>query len=723
MARIRTLGWLAPLALLAGGCASRTTPSVPPLLATRFTAGEGAARVADRAAVGVDMLGGLHTFDSAPLDSWSRAYDIADAEAWLQRIRLATVRFGSYCSGAFVSPEGLVLTAQACVRECIRATSPGGRDDLATGVHARRHSEERLCPGIRIDQLIHSRDVTDEIRRAMAAEPTVAAAETARRATIARMEWSCGAERAVVCEVVPLYGGARLHLYEYRRYNVVKLVFAPELQAAWFGGRFDGYAWPRFSMDFALARVYEPDGRQPARTPAWLRLRTDSPAEGDPLFIAGSAGSTYRHLSLSQLAYERDVRHPQMVRMLEGLSRILTAASGDEEIGRLVRDDLFTVETSLEGYRAQLEALHDTLLVGSKIRWERDLRSRIAAVPALDSHYGDVWTRLEGIQRRKTALTPRLNASNVSIVGVPHLRIGTELVRYINEMEKAPAERQRMYTGESLERIEGGLTGATDIRPDLAREFLAVYVDLLAFALVPGDRLLSAALRNGETPEEAARRMTGDSRLLDPIYRRQLMRTGAAGIRSSPDPLLRLAFLMDSTYTALQPEWLTLQQEERRQRERLGAAILAVHGEGATSDASDSPRIAEGRVLRYGQAATLAPPFTTFHGMFDRAASFGWDDVFALPASFQRRRDALRMDTPIGFVLTADAAGSGAAVVDAGARLAGIVHDTNLAHLRNRFAFVHEDGRAIAVHAAGILEALRSVYRAQSIIDELQGRQ
>lgn len=720
------------LALGAGACGGRALDPAAPHAPLRFTPSDAALRVAERASTGTAILGGLYTFDEAPLERW----DLAGPEgaALLDLVRGATVRFGAYCSGAFISPDGLLLTTQSCVRECIRATTVAGRDDLATGVYARRRADERRCPELRVDQLVGTFDVTDEIRAAVEGAGDAAAAASARAAVMARLEWSCGAERAVVCEVVELNGGARTHLYRYRRYNVVKLVFAPELQAARFGGSHDELAWPRYSLDFAFARVYESDGRRAARTPQFLRIRTDGPTGDEPLLLAGSAGSTYRYLTVAQLAYEREVRHPQMIRILEGLDRILTMASRDPELRRLVRDESFTVSTSLEGYRAQLTGLHDSLLVGSRLRWEKDLRERVRSDPALERRYGDVWGRIAALQPRKAAVAPRLNAANVSIVGAPHLLTATQLVRYLRETAKPVGERDPAYRGDSLERIEAALAAPSDIRPDLAREFLAVHLDLMARALSPGDPLRDVALEAEETPARAARRLTRTSRLLDPDFRVRVMRQGVSALDPAADPLLALAAVLDSAYDALQRQWSEIQREERRQRARLGEAMLAVYGAGLPSDGTGTPRISAGVLAGYPQAASMAPPFSTFHGLFDRAAAFGsrggppgagdsFSASFALPPAFERRHQAVRLDTPIAFLVTADVAGSGAVVIDRQGRLAGIVHDTNLPHLRNRLGFVFADGRAIAVHGAGILESLRSVYRTQALLDELQRRQ
>lgn len=699
----------------AAGCTTATAPSASGPLPPLDDVPEAVQRVADRLPFDPAVFGDLHELHDPPLRQWRQRYDFTPDARWLERVRAATVRLGEHCSGAIVSPDGLVLTAQSCVRECITATTTSAeRDDPGRAVSTRSPGEERLCPGLFVDRLRNVRDITSQIDEAIAnAAPGDAFWSVA--AARAKLVQNCGAAPGRVCQAVPLFGGARWHLYEYDRTTHVKLVFATEPQLANPGRGADQLAWPRHALDYALIRLHDRDGRRPLRTPAHFTLRTAPPAEDEPMFVAWSPGSSSRLATMSQLAYERDVRHPQNVKVLEGLSSFLDTVADDAWMRPGVRDELFNARGSLALFRGQLAVLRDSLVPGTRLRWERELRAGVDADPALRARFADLWDTMDEIQRRKAALSPRLNVTNIQIIGAPHLIYATELAAWVRAMAIPADRRPREWTGERRDRAEHLLSREYELGNEMATRFLAVHLAMIADWIEPNDPIRAGLMLPGETPDAAAKRLAGRSRVLDARYRAQIMRGGPAALESTDDPLLRHAVVLDSIYREVLETWRGLLADEDRERRRLGLAALAVFGNGIAADATFSPRIAAGIVRGYADGDDVLPAHTTFYGLYERWQGAGT----GIPGSFRRRPRDMDLGTPLNFVITADAFGSGGAVVDTRGRLAGVMIGTNAQHLGNRFAFVGGDGRVVVLHAAAIAESLREIYRAGRLTSAL----
>jgi hypothetical protein len=668
-------------------------------------------------------LGTMWTFENPPLQYWRERYGFAASQEWLDNVRLASVRYGQGCSASFVSPDGLVMTNHHCARQCIEDVSTGDVDYVTAGFHARSRGEERVCPNLYLDQLIAIEDVTERVRAVAPAGGTSQQIAEAQAAEQQRIQSECAQRTGNTCQVVSLYHGGQYQLYTYRRYAPVKLVFAPELSAGYFGGDPDNFTYPRYALDVTFIRAYAPDGSTPAQTPNYFRWSERGAAENDVVFVTGNPGSTSRLITLAQLMYERSYRHPFLVGLLAGQREMLMAiaAEGPEQ-ERQVRQQLFGVENSLKAYSGQLAGLTDTLLVAQKIAWERDLRQRVSA-DAQARQYADVWDRLAEIQRQKLMLNPIVNLSNAALFGAPHLALAGQLSGWLQAAALPEAQRPAAFRGERFAQVQQALTQPSPIPEVQAAAALALQLQLAREWLPPEHVLATTLLRQGETPEQAARRLIQGSRVGDVAWRQAIMQAGAAAADTITDPVFRAARLMDSIYNAVLPQWRAVVAEETVQRQRLARALFAVHGTRFPPDATFTLRIADGTVAGYPYNGTIAPYKTTYYGMYARSADFNDRDPWTLPPTFAARRGAIDMMVPINFVSTNDITGgnSGSPVIDREARIVGIAFDGNIEQLPNEFVYRTELGRTVSVHSAGILEALRSVYQAQALVNELLG--
>lgn len=678
-----------------------------------------------RSAETVDLtgleMGTMWTFEHAPLDSWETAYGFRPDPAWLEHVRLASLRYGRVCSASFVSPDGLVLTNNHCARRCIDDVSTGDADHLNQGFYAATRDEELVCPDLYLDQLAGIEDVTSQVLAAVRPEMSAEQASAARLAMRGELDARCEAESGLTCEVVSLFHGGQYQLYTYRRYAPVKLVFAPEHQAGSFGGDPDNFTYPRYDLDITFVRAYVADG-VPASTPHYFRWDPEGAREGELVFVTGNPGSTSRQIALSEYLYEREARHPILVEFLDARLEVLHAiAAEDAARGRELQTTILSLENSQKLYRGQLAGLRDTLLTAKKIAWERTFRDQVSADPVLQAEYGDVWDRLEAINAAKAHLYPRLRIYDHTYRNPSeHLRLAGDLERYPRQMAMPEAQRDEAFRGDSLVSLEARFRTQDLIPVDQSAGMLAGRLAIAARWLPASDPLARAVLP-GETPETAARRLIASTRIGEAAYRSRLFASGARAIETADDPLVNLVREMAAIREPMQAEWDRLEAEESLQTERFAKALFAVFGTDLPPDATFTLRISDGVVKRYVFNGTYAPAQTTLYGLYARAAEFGNEPPWNVPRAFEEARDRIDMAVPINFVSTNDITGgnSGSPVIDREARVVGVAFDGNVEAFPNEFLFASENGRTVSVHTAGITEALRRVYRADALVQEI----
>ncbi len=587
-----------------------------------------ALRAADHVALTGLELGTMWTFENPPLDYWKTQYDFTATPEWLNHVRLASVRYGEYCSASFVSPNGLVMTNHHCARECVESNSTPSNDYVVNGFSAATKQDELLCDGLFLDQLVGIEDVTARVRGAAPAGASDVNVATAQSAETDKIQNECEAKTGDTCQVVALFQGGQYQLYHYKRYQPVKLVFAPELQAGFFGGDPDNFTYPRYDLDFSFVRAYSPDSTTPVSTPDYFQIDPDGGREGNVVFVTGNPGSTSRLITVSQLMYERTYRHPFLVQITSGQRKLLQAiAARGPQYEMQVREDLFGVENSLKAYTGELSGLRDTLLVARKIKWEREFRSRVDADPKLKAEYGNVWQRIADLQIRKLQVSPRLNVSNVNLIGSPHFGIAGQLVTYVTEMAKPEAQRSEQFRANAAQ-IRAGLTSPSMVDPEIANGLLEMQIGLAASLLGSSDPLRAVLIRPGESAEAAAARLARDSKIMDPTFRRSIVDGGPAALAATTDPILAFARDAATLNPKLTEEWTSIQAAETVEKQRLASALFAVYGTSLPPDATFTLRISDGVVKRYPYNGTTAPPFTTFYGLFARSADFGNQNAF-----------------------------------------------------------------------------------------------
>lgn len=692
------------------------------LLLVALLLGPGAA-VAQSAATPagfVKEFGTMWTFDAPPLAYWKARYDFAPDKAWLDHVRLSAVRIPG-CSASFVSANGLVMTNHHCARECTASSSPRDSNYVQTGFSAASLADEKRCANMWADQLQSVEDVTARVRAAMTAR-TASQQVLQRAAEIDRIQRSCATEASTVCEVVTFYQGGMYSLYKYKRWTDIRLVMAPEEGIAFYGGDPDNFTYPRYCLDVTFIRVYEND--QPLKPRDYLKWSATGAAEGELVFVTGNPGSTGRLLTLAQMEYLRDVDYPNRLagydRML-GIYRTLSAMS--PEAARAYQNPIFSNENSKKAVTGYRVGLLDSAIMAQKRAFERDFRRRIDNDEVLRARYGGTWGAIAEAVRQQKAIASQLLW--------PSFGGGSNLLNWAGIIVRLPSQsalpdsmRLAQYRGDAPARLRQ-LVANGNVDTTFERLALAATFAAWKKAVPATNPILQAALAYGAgNPDSAAAAIMRQTALANADARRALLNGSTASIAVSRDPLVRLARMIDPVNRRLAERNARLEATISANAALIGQALFAAYGTSLPPDATFTLRISDGVVAGFPYNGTIAPPKTTFFGMYDRWASFDGKHPFNLPKRWLDGREQLDLTTPINFVSTNDIIGgnSGSPVINRYGEVVGLIFDGNIESLPNRFIFTDAIARSVSVHSRGITEALRKLYNGGRIADELEGR-
>ena len=664
---------------------------------------------------------GMWTFNNVPRAEIKKRYGFDVTDEWLKKVQLASVRFNNGGSGSFVSADGLVLTNHHIASDTLQKISSAEKDYIKDGFYAPTRDKEVKAPDLELNVLISLEDVTDRVNRTVKPGVSGAEAAAARRAEIATIEKESLAATGLRSDVVTLYQGGQYNLYRYKKYTDVRLVFAPEFGIAFFGGDPDNFTFPRYDLDMALFRVYEND--KPIKTENYFKWSKTGAKDGELVFVSGHPGSTARLNTIAHLEYLRDTGIPFTLRYLNREHELLAKYSTKgEEQSRRAKEELFGVENALKAYRGQLEGLQDKTLMAKKAKAEEALRRSVAADAKKQKEYGDAW---ESIARgRKTLPTYSRDYSlleggagfNSELFG-----IARALVRLAAEGGKPDAERLPEYTGARRESLELNLFSPAPVYDDLEKIKLADSLAFMSEELGADNPVVKKAL-DGKSPEARAAELIDGTKLKDVNYRKQLAAGGVKAIDESKDPMIVLARSIDEQARALRKRYESeVQSSERASYAKVARALFDTEGTRLYPDATFTLRLSYGAVKGYQENGHQVPPFTTIAGLYKHSAEHGNKSPYDLPASWVSKKSALDLNTPFNFVSTNDIIGgnSGSPVFNKNAELVGLIFDGNIQSLVGNFVFDETQNRAVSVDVRAMTEALRKVYGANEVADEL----
>jgi hypothetical protein len=660
---------------------------------------------------------GMWTFDNFPIAAVNAKYGTHIDQAWLDHVRGASARLSTGCSSSVVTATGVLLTNNHCVAGCTQDLSTKANDYYTHGYIAHGRQEERKCAGMQAEILAAISDVTPQMQaagRGLAGEALV----KARTAAVSNIEkQGCGDDPRFRCQVVDLYHGGQYKLYKYRKYSDVRLVFAPGVQTAFFGGDPDNFNFPRYDLDSAFVRLYE--NGAPVATPDHLKWNGSAPRAGEPVFVSGNPGGTDRQLTVAQLETQRDLQIPMtLVQMSELRGRLLRFSEESPENKRIAQDLLFGLENSYKVYFGRLFALNSGDLLAQKQAQEAALQARVPQLN-LGPDFGNPWATIGNAQKDLAALYLPYRLVEGGPMGSDLFSYARALVRAAAERQKPSAERLPGYSDTQLPLLEKQVLDVVPVYPKLEQQLLEFWLSKSREYLT-ADNPYTHLLLGRDSPEDLSARLA-QSRLGDAAVRKQYWDGGWAAIEASKDPMIQYVLRIDPEARKLRTEYDNrVNGPISAASEKIAKARFAAFGDTIYPDATFTLRLSYGKIEGWTHNGTVVPPFTYFKGLYERATG---KPPFELDPRWVAARTSLNPDTVFDISSSNDIIGgnSGSPLINANGEVIGAIFDGNIYSLGGDYGYDPTLNRAVSVSTAAVSEALRKVYHADALADELAG--
>ena len=662
---------------------------------------------------------GMWLFSAPPRAQLKAKYGFDLTDAWLEHIMKASVRFNSGGSGSFVSGDGLVITNHHVGLDALQKFSTTEKNYVRDGFYAKTAAEEIKCLDLELNVLQSIEDVTQRVNAAIPLGATGDAAALARRKIFAEIEKESREKTGLRSDVATLYQGGAYHLYRLKRYTDIRLVFAPEQQAAFYGGDPDNFEYPRYDLDICLFRVYEND--VPVKPAHFLKWSAKGAQDGELTFVSGHPGNTSRLLTVPELEYTRDSQLPYTDILLKRREVLLTAWSArSEENARRAKDDLFSIQNSRKVRDGHLAALQDPVFFDAKVSAENVFKKQLADRPDGKEALA-AFDRIAAAQKVIAGIAPRLRLlENGTGFNSDSFVTARQLLRAGDERTKPNGERLREYSDARRESFEQQLFSDKPIYPDMEIITLSDSLTFLVEQFGASDPLVQTVLA-GKSPRARAAELITTTKVRDVAFRKKLYEGGAAAVAAAKDPMIELARAIDPEARALRKSGEAQSEIKQQAQAIIGKARFALEGTSNYPDATFTLRLSYGPVLGYEENGQKIPAITTIAGLYARSAAQHNREPFDLPPRWIAKKSALDLSTPYNFVSTADIIGgnSGSPSVNRAGEFVGIIFDGNIQSLSGDFGYEEVQARALSVHSAGIIEALRKVYEVPALADEL----
>jgi V8-like Glu-specific endopeptidase len=663
---------------------------------------------------GLYDMGKMWTFDYPPSEYFRETYKFNSDQRWFDEARLSALRFADYCSASFVSADGLVMTNHHCARESGFTVQHKGESIVENGFYAKKTGDERKVKGLYVDQLVKIEDITDRVLNVVGRQTSDSAKIIARERELALIEKEYKGKdewKGLELETIQFYNGGKFSLYGFKRYNDVRLVFMPETQVAYFGGDYDNFTYPRYDLDCSFFRVY--DNNKPLKTEHYFRYNVKGASDGDAVFVIGNPGSTQRLSTISDLEFYRDMQVPFVIEMLGNLSKMYQDYNENEK-NDSITNLVFSIENSLKVYKGEQKGLKDPCIMAQKAAFEKKFKNdaKTKASSVIDTA---IWSEIQQVNRDRRKVYNEYNILNISG------RFFTgELMQYA-------------VTAVALGMAGKDTTGTLKVRkamadfdiPDdmnLEQQMFAIYLQAALNTLGKDHPFVQTAL-NGRTPEDAAKYIYTNTKLRDREFRNKLIGMDSASLMRVDDPMINIARIAEIRSEQIAEIYSSLAGRISTLHSQLGRMLFEIYGTSIPPDATFSLRINDGMVKGYEYNGTIAPVNTTFYGLYDRYNSFDKQFPYNLPAKWENPSEKL-LPMPLDFITSNDVVGgnSGSPMINSNLEVVGLVFDGNIESLSGNFIFMPDQNRTIGVHSQAIVSALRYIYNAKRLINELSGK-
>ncbi len=665
--------------------------------------------------------GKMWTFEYPPIDYFEKEYGFRPSKEWFDHVRMSALRFANYCSASFVSEDGLVMTNHHCARQSVTQVTRDGEDLHANGFIAASLEDERPVPGLYVDQLVLIKDVTDEVMAAVDLAKTDEERVQLENDIIQTIEDREAKATGLEVAVTKLYNGGKYSLYGYKRYKDVRLVFAPEDQLGFFGGDPDNFTYPRYNLDCSFFRVYDENG-QPLKTEHFFKWSPAGAEAGEAVFVVGNPGNTDRLNTVAQLEFMRDIQYPRTLELLGSLIDLYKNMLKENPERKLqLQDMIFSFENSQKAFNGILKGLRDPILMKRKIDFEETFKSKVKSNPELNKKYGDLWDKIANIRKELRDVSNKNFAFSKNRFTTPqYFSIADQLITLAEELKKPESERDDLYVGEELENTIESIF-PKDFDEKMQNRLLQNRIDVMVRYVGMNEPLVKN-FTGGKTGKEALDYILSKSKITSAEKIKELVKQGPDAILNSDDPFIQFELNSKETVAKVQKRNKELLDLEDSYSSQLGKALFEVYGTSIPPDATFTLRISDGVVEGFPYNGTVAPPFTTYFGLYDRFYSFNKEFPWNLPDRWITPPADFDLSTPLNFVSTNDIIGgnSGSPVINKKAEVVGLAFDGNIQSLPGNFIFRTEENRTVSVHSKGMVEAIDKVYKLKRLSYELQ---
>jgi hypothetical protein len=673
----------------------------------------------DTIKVGKFDTGKMWTFEYAPTKYFEEEYGFTPDKEWYKHVQLSTLKFADYCSASFVSEDGLIMTNHHCARESVTEIISEGEDFHKNGFIAWDITDEIRVTDLFVEQCVAIEDVTEEIHKALESAESDSERLMIESEKISEIESRYPSDEETFSKVTPLYFGGKYSLYHYKRYNDVRLVFAPESQAGYFGGDYDNFTYPRYNLDCSFFRVYDNEGN-PLKVKHYFKWSENGAEPGEVIFVPGNPGSTSRLNTVSQLEYARDYTYPQTIKLLESFIEFLEGIiKEDPEASNYLNDQLLNYYNSKKAYQGMLDGLRNPMLMQKKKDFENNLKEKVHSNTELNKKYGSLWTDVENAMSEMRELSDRQSALSYNNFDSPeYFSIASQLIQIAEDLEFAKSDSSYVYTEGELDATIDALM-PEDFDFDKNNELLKNKIELLNKEF--GDDEFVTEFTNGKKGDEAVEDILSRSYLTSLKKIKQLVKSGPESIANTDDPFVQFIQMADKRDELISERENEIAADEQICNQKLGRALFEVYGTSIPPDATFTLRISDGIVKGFDYNGTIAPPITTFYGLLDRYYSFDGKFPWNLNERWLDAPEEFDFSTPFNFVTTNDAVGgnSGSAIINNNAEVVGVAFDGNIQSLPGDFIYDPEVNRSVGVHSAGMLEAIKDLYEFERLAEEL----
>jgi len=665
-------------------------------------------------------MGKMWTFENPPLDYFEENYNFRPTKEWLDKVQKSALKFSSGCSASFISEDGLIMTNHHCIRGLLRDLSTDELDLLKYKFYAGTQEEELKIPGLFVSQLMIIEDVTEEIQTTMNTAETDSEKVVKRNEKIMKIKAKYSEKNPELnYEIISLYYGGKYSLYGYKKYNDIRLVFAPELIVSKLGGDYDNFTYPRYGFDCAFLRAYEND--KPIKTEYYFNWSTEPIYEDQPVFVVGNPGSTNRLYTMAQLEYLRDYRFGLQTPMRKELYAIyeeLVEQTDAEDMKSVVT--LFNVGNGLKVYDATYQSLKDPFFLARKKDFENKFKEAIQSNSELNKTYGNIWNQIAENRNEASIYAKEIYSLTISTTYSPkYLFIARDLVNLADQLKLSEDQRSESYKEENLDKLIENIFPAV-FDKNLEDKKLILQLNVLMNNLASDNQPLQI-MTDGKTGNEAITNLLAKSKLATKENVIALAKSGAEAILNSDDPFINFVLSSRERLAQMENKNKELEDADVINNQLLGEALYKVYGDAIPPDATGSLRISDGVLTGYDYNGTRAPYKTTFYGSLDRYYSFNKKFPFNLPDYWQNLPEEFDPSTPLNFVSTCDIIGgnSGSPTLNIDAEVVGLAFDGNMESHSGRFIYTTEINRTVSVSAEGMIEAMSDLYKAERLADEI----